>query len=63
MSTLSFKYNKIAECPKCTKLYDCLYNDGHIGDQELFKCDCGEKFIVKYDKPVQLDWHELWRDE
>ncbi len=66
MSERSFKYNKIAECPKCTKLYDRLYNDEHIGNQEVLKCDCGEKFIVKYDKPSEVDWNdisELWRFE
>lgn len=66
MNALSFKYNKIAECPKCTKLYDCLYNDEHIGNQEVFKCACGERFVVKYDKPSEVDWNdisELWRFE
>lgn len=59
---LSFKHNKIIECPKCTKFYDCLYNDEHIGHQEVFKCDCGERFVVKYDKSSEMDWHELFED-
>ncbi len=66
MNALSFKYNKIAECPKCTKLYDCLYNDEHIGDQEVFNCACGERFVVKYNKPSEVNWNdisELWRFE
>lgn len=53
-------YSKIVECPYCTKLYDYNYNKSHLGQQEVIKCECGKKFVVKCDKYEYFDWHEFY---
>ena len=55
-----FDYSKIVECPYCTKLYDYNYNKSHLGQQEVIRCDCGRKFVVKCDKYEYFDWHEFY---
>ena len=56
-------YSKIVECPYCTKLYDYNYNKFHLGQQEVFKCDCGRKFVATCDKHEYFDWQEFWKME